>query len=1144
VTYVNATPPHQYTITLITGDVLYVTRPGIGHWSIAVKEAPRPYRAVAFETFSDSQSDTYAVPADVVSLIPKMLDPYLFDLDYLTSNGLNDESMSVIGAFAQYTPGAPLSSLWDNNTVQYSNLGIVNSQALSIVKDKAATFGSYLLSQPPSLPYGVEKLWLDKVATASLDQSVPMIGGDIARNVLGYNGSGINIAILDTGIDKTHPDFFYPNGTSKVIVYADETCKVVPMVNCYHNPYDYFGHGTHVASIAAGTGAASNGRYTGVAPGARLMSVKVLNDQGFGFYSWILYGLLQTVQGFFNSTRPDVISMSLGGLPSDGSDPLSQLINLVVNTYNIPIAIAAGNDGCNFCVSSPAAADSAIAVAATTKTANNGSISIASFSSRGPREGDYNIKPDIAAPGVGVVAACSSTATVIACPSGSRYVKLSGTSMATPHVSGSIAVLLQQAKQRGITLSPSEIKDLLQSSSNVLVPSLPSQPDIDIYQQGAGLVSIDKALTANVTFDPAEISFGLVAVTTTSLQSTFNVTNRGPTTIILNLSWDMHDVRTSQSPVYTNSSYANLVSLDQTRLTIPPGASMTATFTINAPDAPTRKLWSVFSGRIFASIGNTVVAHAIFGFTKEGPRQTAQVTGINPNGTSGTGTVSYYDALDPLGLVGFFVPFDSTGHVSLGLPLGTYNFIMDLVLNPFPPFPSGYLSFYRIVALEVRVTDSPASVTLDASKAGPVTLNLQADPSAILGLQQDDWLVYNRPDGTEFQFGETFLGSTWYVYAVNNASAKIGTLIIYDRWLVSRSPEATSPVVYDLTMTNHIQEPTIHTVSDLSTLARTVASFHADIPRPKGVGRWAISTAFNQFLAVAGVGPVAAPFQRIEYQTPNEAIFNELFVPDEGASLFALQSGFKTPYFGDFNYGRVYAPGETFYEDFAAQPVHPKLTLAVRQGNTLTLGGFEITDSFGHIGMFVNSRALRFTIRVYVNGVLNATGYQLWLSPISVTLPSTPATVEVQMTLQPDLSWSRLATSVTSDIVFKTSSNLQGPISLPTYNYNVNGLNISNAVPLDVRPTKLLINVSTLAPTGAIINQANASARISLDDGADWISASLVKLGSRGMAVSADIPTIGPGPILVSLRIDAIARPDIIYSQTIIRAVQIVQIVH
>src|SRR5437667_2555869 len=355
--------------------------------------------------------------------------------------------------------------------------------------------------------------------------------------------------------------------------------------------------------------------------------------------------------------------MSLGAGPTDGSDPLSQAINQIVSAYGIPVVIAAGNSGCDFCVASPGAADDAITVAATTKTVSPGLPSIAPFSSRGPRVDNFDVKPDIAAPGVGVVAACSSTAGPIPCPRGSRYTTLSGTSMATPHVSGSIALLLQQAKQRGITLSPSEIKDLLQSSSNVLVPSLPSQPDIDIYQQGAGLVSIDKALTANVTFDPAEISFGLVAVTTTSLQSTFNVTNHGPTTVNLNLSWDLRDVRTIQSPISANSSYANLVSLDQTRLTIPAGAAMTVTFTIYAPDAPTRKLWIVFSGRIFASIGNRVAAHAIFGFTKEGPRQTAQVTGINHDGTRGTGMVSYYDALDPLGLVSYLTPFDSTVHL-------------------------------------------------------------------------------------------------------------------------------------------------------------------------------------------------------------------------------------------------------------------------------------------------------------------------------------------------------------------------------------------------------------------------------------------------------------------------------------------------
>lgn len=89
VTYVNATPPiHQYIITLITGDILYVSKQGSGPWFVAVKEAPRQYGTVPFETFSDGQRGTYAVPVDAVSLIPTLLDPYLFNLDYLTANHL------------------------------------------------------------------------------------------------------------------------------------------------------------------------------------------------------------------------------------------------------------------------------------------------------------------------------------------------------------------------------------------------------------------------------------------------------------------------------------------------------------------------------------------------------------------------------------------------------------------------------------------------------------------------------------------------------------------------------------------------------------------------------------------------------------------------------------------------------------------------------------------------------------------------------------------------------------------------------------------------------------------------------------------------------------------------------------------------
>lgn len=1146
--YINGTPPvHQYTITLITGDTLYVTKPDKGTWSVAVKEAPRQHGSVSFETFSDSQKGTYAVPADVVSLIPNFLDPYLFNLDYITQNHLNDESTSIVGALVQYAPGSTLSNQWDTTLLQYSTLSMVNSQALSIPKENAAEFGSYILSQPRSLPSGIEKIWLDKVATVADEQSVQMIGADIAGNVLGYNGSGVNIAILDTGIDAKHPDFFFANGTSKVIIQVDATCMAEPIFLCDHTTKDLFGHGTHVASIAAGTGAASGGRYIGVAPGANLMNIKVLGRYGAGFYSWIITGLQLASQGI-NGVRADVISMSLGGLPTDGSDPLSQAINQIVSVYGIPVVVAAGNEGCNFCVDNPGSADDAIAVAATTKALSPALPAIASFSSRGPRLDNFDIKPDISAPGVGIIAACSSTAGTIKCPVGSQYVKLSGTSMATPHVSGSVALLLQQARQRGITLTPFEIKDILQSSSTVLPPSAPDGPDVDIYQQGSGLVRIDHALEARVIFNSSELSFGVVPYATSVLQQTFQVTNLATENVMLNLSYEMRDVQTPLSPLDTGALHNDLVSLDHTQVTIAADSSATITLTINVANAPTLKLWNIFSGRIFASSGNATLAHAIFGFTKEGPRQTANLMTVRPNGAYVPFASSIvYDTLDPLGYENFFLRADNNGHISLRLPLSSYNFIMDLVVNP----SGDILGHYRIVALEVPVTTSPVNVTLDANKAGPVSLNLQADSSATYGWQQDDIMDYIRPDGSNVLSGHTLLRGTWYTYQVNNATAKIGTLWTYDRWLVTRSPAATSPVMYDLSMTNHTQQPITHTVSDLSSLSKTYATFDVD---PAGgcrfcvesaFGRWTFPMAFNLTVAYTSNYDVAG-VQRIEYQQPLEAGYDQIFY--RGTDIFWFNTRTSFNYFGTSQLGRVDSPAETRTETWGAQPIHPRLTLAERQNDTLVLKGFEVTDNDGHFGANVDRHGVNFQIKVYVDGTLATANNhisslspdleRILFTPVSVALPRRAATVEVAMQMQPNRSWDLLATNVTSDIVFVTNPGQQGPIPLPTYNFAVNNLNVLNQVQLD-DSENLQIKVSLLTPDGSMIRPVDPSAQIALNFGSNWTPAHVTVLGIDGMLVTVHIPATGHGyNFWVSLRISSLTAHGIAYTQTITTAVE------
>ncbi|MCK4474977.1 S8 family peptidase, partial [Candidatus Bathyarchaeota archaeon] len=268
----------------------------------------------------------------------------------------------------------------------------------------------------------VDHIWLDRRFTVCLDQSVDIIKNPVewanfessfGRNI---NGSGVKIAILDTGIDSTHPDFYFPNGTSSIanaISFTGESTA------------DKFGHGTHCASIAAGTGAANNGQYVGVALGATLLNVKVLNNQGKGMESWIISGIQWAVD---NNAK--ILSMSFkGSISSDGTDPISTTVNWATE-QGVVCVVAAGNHGPEmYSITSPGVAESAITVGASHKN-----DAIASFSSRGPTS-SFTIKPDILAPGVDIIAA-RANGTNMGTPVSQFYTMASGTSMATPHATG------------------------------------------------------------------------------------------------------------------------------------------------------------------------------------------------------------------------------------------------------------------------------------------------------------------------------------------------------------------------------------------------------------------------------------------------------------------------------------------------------------------------------------------------------------------------------------------------------------------------------------------------------------------------------------------------------------------------------------
>ena len=278
---------------------------------------------------------------------------------------------------------------------------------------------------------GVVRIDHDAKVAITMDAARSDYGVEAARADLGLTGAGVNVCVLDTGVDAAHEQL-----DSKSIVWSDFISDVAA-------PYDDHGHGTHVASIAVGDGIGGSqaARFAGVAPAAGLWAGKVLDGQGSGDESGIVAG----IEWCTAAADVDVISMSLGTLlPSDGSDVLSLAVNAAVAEGKVVVA-AAGNSGdAPDTIAAPGAAADAITVGAASEwsaapgAANHSDgIYLAHFSSRGGDTFAGDTKPDIVAPGVTIQAANANT--------GNGYIVHSGTSTSTPFAAGSVALALQAA---------------------------------------------------------------------------------------------------------------------------------------------------------------------------------------------------------------------------------------------------------------------------------------------------------------------------------------------------------------------------------------------------------------------------------------------------------------------------------------------------------------------------------------------------------------------------------------------------------------------------------------------------------------------------------------------------------------------------
>ncbi|MFJ9565236.1 S8 family serine peptidase [Streptomyces fuscichromogenes] len=533
-------------VTLITGDTV-----GVADGTRVTGVAPGKGRAGVPYSVHSVGGHTYVIPDDAAPLLAGgRLDRRLFDVTQLVADGYDDAHRTTLPLIVSYrgstesTADAKRALLSADTEVEH-RLPALHGESLTARKSHAVSVWDALTRPSGSavtIERGVDRVWLDaKVEVQpSGDQDPDPTQGTAQIHApeawkAGFDGKGVKVAVLDSGIDATHADV-----KNTVAVAKDFTGE--------SSTDDKAGHGTHVASTIVGSGALSEGRYKGVAPGARLLVGRVLGEQNSGQESWIVAGMQWAVgQG------AKVVNMSLGSTDTAGVDPVEKAVDDLSASSGALFVVAAGNDGPGGgTVNSPGAASAALAVAAADSTDR-----LADFSSRGP-DADQDLKPDLSAPGVDIVGARAAHGTM-GDPVAPGYVRMSGTSMATPHVAGAAAILAQEHPD----WSGQRIKAALMGST------VPLKGSYSPFEEGTGRVDVARAIRQTVIADTPSLSFGLQQWPHTDdepVDKTLSYRNTGtaPVTLDLTTATDAADGMFTVSPA---------------RLTVPAGGTADTTVT-------------------------------------------------------------------------------------------------------------------------------------------------------------------------------------------------------------------------------------------------------------------------------------------------------------------------------------------------------------------------------------------------------------------------------------------------------------------------------------------------------------------------------------------------------------------------------------
>ncbi|PYR89740.1 MAG: hypothetical protein DMF84_23735 [Acidobacteria bacterium] len=382
-------------------------------------------------------------------------------------------------------------------SADYKKVGGKLGRRLNLINGQVVELANNQLRKLADSP-AVERIHWDRPTGGEMNRAAVTVGARAVQEEMGYDGAGVGVAVIDSGITSWHDDLTYNGTNSKVrVIGGQRVAKFVDFVNGRTTPYDDNGHGTHVAGIIAGNGYDTRGARAGIAPAAHLVSLKVLDDHGGGCISNVIAALDWVVQNKA-TYNVRVVNLSVGARVTESynTDPLTLAAKRVVDA-GVVVVTAAGNLGRNAAgyvqygaITAPGNAPWVLTVGAYSHmgTVTRVDDVMAAYSSHGPTAVDYDSKPDVVAPGTGIVSLAAQGSLMYttkaayllngSVPTAYKpYLSLTGTSMASPIVAGTAALMIQANPK----LTPNLVKAIIEYTAQ--------NYGYDALTQGAGFLN-------------------------------------------------------------------------------------------------------------------------------------------------------------------------------------------------------------------------------------------------------------------------------------------------------------------------------------------------------------------------------------------------------------------------------------------------------------------------------------------------------------------------------------------------------------------------------------------------------------------------------------------------------------------------------